>query len=181
MIGRWDELRGAFKTLERLDPGQLTLQPFEAARLEPPLAAADVHIFAMGSNTTDHIIRPFKVMMDLDLTEAQARKAKTDGLPPFGFMLWPATVAGPGATVAPPRGTLKFDYEGECAVYVRRGGRDLETVELWGYTAFNDLGVRDPFSEARQGGLLGSVLAQPAEEFRHRKQLRPLGDGRRGP
>lgn len=145
LIGNWPELRGAFATLEGQDPGRLTLLPFDTAPLEPPLAARDVHIFAMGSNTTDHIVRAFKAMQDLDLTVAQARSAKDEGLPPFGFMLWPATVAGPGAIVAPPKGTLKFDYEGECAVYVQQGGRDLPTVRLWGYTAFNDLGVRDPF------------------------------------
>lgn len=145
MIGRWDELRDAFSALVALAPAQLTLRAFDDVALEPPLAAPNVHIFAMGSNTTDHIVRAFKVMQDLDLTHEQARKAKDDGLPPFGFMLWPATVAAPNATVAPPKGTLKFDYEAECAVYVKRGGRDLTTVELWGYTAFNDLGVRDPF------------------------------------
>ena len=145
MIGRWDEVRSSFESLVSIPARQLALVPLASASLEPPLAAPDVHIFAMGSNTTDHIVRAFKVMQNLDLTHAQARSAKDEGLPPFGFMLWPATVAGPGATVAPPKGTLKFDYEGECAVYVKRGGRDLETVELWGYTAFNDFGVRDPF------------------------------------
>ena len=144
MIGRWDEVRGAFELLASIPARELDLLPFGSAPLEPPLAAPDVHIFAMGSNTTDHIVRAFKVMQNLDLTHAQARGAKDEGLPPFGFMLWPTTVAGPNATVAPPKGTLKFDYEGECAVYVRRGGRDLENVELWGYTAFNDFGVRDP-------------------------------------
>ena len=145
MIGRWDEARPAFAALQALPPDRLVLHPFAGTKLEPPLAAPDCHIFAMGSNTTDHIIRAFKVMQNLDLTEAQARKSKEDGLPPFGFMLWPATVAGPDDSVAPPRGTLKFDYEGECAVYVRTGGRDLRSVKIWGYTAFNDLGVRDPF------------------------------------
>ena len=158
MIGRWDEVRGAFAILEKLASNQsavegIQLQPFAGMALEAPLASPNVHIFAMGSNTTDHIIRAFKVMQNLDLTHEQARKAKDDGLPPFGFMLWPATVVGPDATVAPPRSTLKFDYEGECAVYVKHGGRNLETVELWGYTAFNDFGVRDPFLKlAKEAG-----------------------------
>ena len=153
MIGRWEEGRAALQALLALPVEQLVTQPFESAALEPPLAAPDTHIFALGSNTTDHIVRAFKVMQGLDLTAAQARKAKDNGLPPFGFMLWPATVAGPGDVVAPPEGSLKFDYEGECAVYVKKGGRNLRSVELWGYTAFNDLGVRDPFLKlAKEAG-----------------------------
>jgi hypothetical protein len=85
MIGRWDDVRGAFAALEASDAERLILQAFAGAALEPPLAAPDVHIFALGSNTTDHIVRAFKVMQNLDLTHAQARKAKDDGLPPFGF------------------------------------------------------------------------------------------------
>lgn len=153
MIGRWDAVRHVFAALAALPPSELALSPFAGTPLAPPLASTSVHIFAVGSNTTDHIVRAFKVMQNLDLTHQQARKAKDDGLPPFGFMLWPATVAAPDAIVAPPKGTLKFDYEGECAVYVKHGGRDLKTVELWGYTAFNDLGVRDPFLKlAKEAG-----------------------------
>ena len=170
MIARWDEVRGAFRALEGLASergaqGGLVLQPFEDAALEPPLAAPDIHIFAMGSNTTDHIVRAMKVMLDLDLTHEQARGDKNDGRPPFGFMLWPATVVGPRSSVAPPRGTLKFDYEGECAVYVKQGGRDLETVELWGYTAFNDLGVRDPFLKLAKEARWGPFSLNLAKNF----------------
>ena len=144
MIGNWDHVRPAFDALER-HAHAMALAPLAGVALGPPLASPTVHIFAMGSNTTDHIVRAFKVMQNIDMTHQQARQPKEDGSPPFGFTLWPATVVGHGAPVAPPRGTQKFDYEGECAVYVRQGGRDLSTVAIWGFTAFNDLGVRDPF------------------------------------
>jgi 2-keto-4-pentenoate hydratase/2-oxohepta-3-ene-1,7-dioic acid hydratase in catechol pathway len=148
MIGAWDELRPAFNALEALalrgSSGGLTLSPFEGTRLAPPLPSPSVHIFAAGSNTAVHIQRAFKAMKNLDLTTQQAMQQKLGGLPPNGFTVFPDLVVGPNATVSPPAGTQKFDYEGECAVYVKRGGRNLKSVELWGYTALNDLGVRDP-------------------------------------
>lgn len=147
MIGQWDNVRGAFKALEALggagtDAG-LVAHDLAAVTLEPPLASAAVHIFAIASNTAAHIIKAFKILLHRDITADDARKPQRDGIPPLGFMVWPATVVGPGATIAPPRHTQKFDYEGECAVYVKTGGRYLQDVSLWGYTAFNDLGVRD--------------------------------------
>jgi 2-keto-4-pentenoate hydratase/2-oxohepta-3-ene-1,7-dioic acid hydratase in catechol pathway len=81
------------------------------------------------------------------------------------FTLWPATVAAPGAIVAPPNGTLRFDYEGECAVYVKRGGRNLDTVALWGYTAFNDLGVRDPFLKLAKEAAWGPFSLNLGKNF----------------
>ena len=145
MIGQWDDLRHAFAALQAMPAGDMAIRPYDSVSLEPPLAAPDVHVYSLGSNTTEHIVRAFKVMKNLDITHAQARKAKDDGVPPAGFTVFPATIAGPDALVTPPKGTQKFDYEAECAVYVKRGGRDLHHVSLWGYTAFNDLGVRDPF------------------------------------
>ena len=82
-------------------------------------------------------------MKNLDLTLEDATRSKTEGLPPGGFTIWPDSVVGPLAIITPPRGTQKLDYEAECAVYVGRGGRNLEHVALWGYTAWNDLGIRD--------------------------------------
>ena len=147
LIDRWHEVRGAFQALVDLvetnrDHG-LTVRPFNPAALDPPLASPTTHIFSLGSNTAVHIQRAFKAMKDLDLTLEDARRAKTEGLPPAGFTIWPDSVVGPTATITPPRGTLKLDYEAECAVYVGRGGRNLSSVNIWGFAAWNDLGIRD--------------------------------------
>ena len=147
MIRQWDMVRDAFQSLLTLagsdQPHGLTLVDFDAATLEPPLASPGTHIFAIASNTSAHIIKAFKVLLDKDLTEDDTRKAQRAGTPPLGFMLWSSIFVGDGATITPPRGTRKLDYEAECAVYVKQGGRYLDDVSLWGYTAFNDLGVRD--------------------------------------
>jgi 2-keto-4-pentenoate hydratase/2-oxohepta-3-ene-1,7-dioic acid hydratase in catechol pathway len=147
MIGNWDDLRDAFQALERSaivsDGNTYVLRDLGDVALEAPVASPTNNIYALGSNTVDHIIRAFKAMADLDLTADQAAAAKRSGRPPFGFTVWPSTVVGPGAVVAPPTGSLKFDYEAECAVFVKQGGRYLDSVDIWGYTAFNDFGVRD--------------------------------------
>ena len=147
LIDRWNEVRGAFQALDDLaGRGAIhgpAARPFDPAALDPPLASPTAHIFSLGSNTAVHIQRAFKAMKNLDLSREDAMKAKTEGLPPAGFTIWPDSVVGPLATIIPPRGTLKLDYEAECAVYVGRGGRNLDSVPLWGFAAWNDLGIRD--------------------------------------
>ena len=147
MISRWDEVRGAFGSLIELVLSRRgdspALQPFETARLGPPLASPTSHIFSLSSNTVIHIQRAFQVMFGTELSADDVLKAKTEGLPPGGFTIWPDSVVGPNGTITPPKGTRLFDYEAECAVYVKRGGRNCEHVELWGHAAWNDLGVRD--------------------------------------
>jgi 2-keto-4-pentenoate hydratase/2-oxohepta-3-ene-1,7-dioic acid hydratase in catechol pathway len=57
----------------------------------------------------------------------------------------PDTVVGPNAPVSPPAGIQKYDYESEVAVILKSGGRGLRPndVAVWGYTAWNDLSIRD--------------------------------------
>lgn len=144
MIAQWDELAPAFRSLERFgSEGHGNTVPLAECTLEPPLADGQIRVFAIGSNTTVHIVRAMKVMLNLDLTEEQVLQPKRDGAPPFGFMVWPSTIVGSGAEVSPPRGTQTFDYEAECAVYVKNAGRYQDQAAIWGYTAFNDFGVRD--------------------------------------
>lgn len=146
MIGNWEDVGDAFKAFERsavTSADNYILRDLADVPLEAPLASPTSNIYALGSNTIAHIIRAFKAMADLDLSAEQAAAAKRNGRPPFGFTVWPSTVVGPGAVVAPPAGSLKFDYEAECAVFVKKGGRYLQSVDIWGYTAFNDFGVRD--------------------------------------
>ena len=147
LIDRWDDVRGAFGTLVALAESErgigLPMRRFDETPLQAPLASPQSHIFSMSSNTVIHIQHAFRVMLGVELTPEQVLQAKSDDLPPGGFTIWPDSVVGPGGIVAPPDGFKLFDYEAECAVYVRKGGRNLQTVELWGYAAWNDLGVRD--------------------------------------
>ncbi len=148
MIGQWDTVRPAFQALLALAKADgpregLVLHPWAGLTLEAPLPSPTVHIFSFTSNTVVHIQRAFKAMLNTDLSEDEVLKSRRAGLPPGGFSIWPASVIGPGATITPPRGARLLDYEGECAVILKKGGRDLQSVELWGYMNWNDLGVRD--------------------------------------
>lgn len=173
MIGQWDAVRDAFLLLqETSDTAELT-QPMDDCSIEAPLADPQVRMFAIGSNTAVHIIRAMKVMLGADLTEEQVTQSKRDGLPPFGFTVWPSTVVGPDATVAPPRGTRAFDYEGECAVYVKSAGRYQDEVAIWGYTAFNDLGVRDTHLKLAKEANWGPFSFNPQKNFDSGKACGP--------
>lgn len=146
MIAAWDDLRDGYASLERLCSQGLEVDylPFESALIEAPLPAPTVHIWGAGSNTVEHVQHAFRVMKGLDLSVDDVLKPKREGEPPSGFMIWPSSVIGTGATVTPPPGFTKLDYEGECAAIVRSAGVGLKSVEIWGYAAWSDFGVRDP-------------------------------------
>jgi len=144
MIGNWDSVREAFATLElRAEDGSFDLIPFEDAKLEPPLASPTIHIFSVSSNTAVHVQHAMRVVLGKELTMEEVMQPKNDGLPPKGFTIWPSSVVGHEDQIIPPKSMKKLDYECECAVYVKTGGRNLENPEMWGYAAWNDLGLRD--------------------------------------
>lgn len=146
MIGRWDDLRGAFAAFEDAAGGsaRFVLLPYDEVSLEPPLASPTIHIFGAGSNTIEHVQRAFKIMKNQDLSVDDVLAAKRGGKPPPGFTIWPDTVVGHGATITPPHGFTKIDYEAECAAVVQSAGPDSAPIRIWGYAGWNDLGVRDP-------------------------------------
>jgi len=143
MISNWDSVKGAFKTLEDSADETFPLIPFKDANLEPPLASPTIHIFSVSSNTAVHVQHAMRVVLGKELTMEEVMKPKNDGLPPKGFTIWPSSVVGHEDEIIPPKGMKKLDYECECAVYVKTGGRNLENPEIWGYAAWNDLGLRD--------------------------------------
>jgi 2-keto-4-pentenoate hydratase/2-oxohepta-3-ene-1,7-dioic acid hydratase in catechol pathway len=131
MIERWGQAKAALGNLLEAaakDATHVSMKPLEAARLGPPLPSRSPRIFAIGGNVAK-----------------QWAREKIDGLPPWGFSVYPETVVGPHAPVAPPPGVQKFDYEGEVVVILASQGRNVKAsqVELWGYSAWNDLSIRD--------------------------------------
>ena len=66
---------------------------------------------------------------------------------PTVFTRWPDTLAAHGAPLVRPTATDRFDYEGELAVVIGRGGRAIGSAQaidhVAGYAVFNDASVRD--------------------------------------
>jgi 2-keto-4-pentenoate hydratase/2-oxohepta-3-ene-1,7-dioic acid hydratase in catechol pathway len=66
---------------------------------------------------------------------------------PETFLRLPSTVTGPYDEIKLPAQSEQVDYEGELAVVIGRGGRNIPAAEaeraIFGYTIVNDVSVRD--------------------------------------
>lgn len=140
--------------------------------LAPPIPAPESLIYSIGANFADH-------MANIELALGRERPDPSDvrlearrSSPP-GFIVLPGIVVGHGGTVKPPTGVRYFDYEGEIAVVVSTGGRNLspDEVRLWSVAPWNDLSIRD----GMLGGLLGGDTSVPVlhKNFETGKALGP--------
>ena len=144
MIAAWDTVGADLQELvdaAQSDPSDLVTHRLDQIALLPPLPSPHARVFAMAANFADHAARALSVIRQSTITEddvlAQAKEAL-----PSGFLVLPDTVIGHDGTVVPPVGHRLLDYEVEAAVVLRRQGDD---VTFWGYTAWNDLSVRDKY------------------------------------
>ncbi|MHB9881323.1 fumarylacetoacetate hydrolase family protein [Pacificimonas sp. ICDLI1SI03] len=66
---------------------------------------------------------------------------------PIIFLRTVQSQAAHGATISIPPVSTKIDYEGEIAVVIGKGGRQIERAtameHVWAYSAYNDISVRD--------------------------------------
>ncbi len=66
---------------------------------------------------------------------------------PTVFTRWADTLVPDGGALLRPRSSTRFDYEGELAVIVGRGGRHIAREDamsrIAGFSVFNDASVRD--------------------------------------
>jgi 2-keto-4-pentenoate hydratase/2-oxohepta-3-ene-1,7-dioic acid hydratase in catechol pathway len=113
--------------------------PLASTDLDPPLPDARARIFASGGNFAQHASKISSQLV------SKTGPGTPGEFPPWGFYIIPGTVVGPGATVTPPPGTQKLDYEAEVAVVF---GAEAPTTgrgspAVWGYTAWNDFSIRD--------------------------------------
>ena len=120
-------------TLHRLAESCLRTQPDHALadlRLRPPLRA-DTKIICVGLNYHGHIAETGR---------------KDPGMPTL-FIRWPDSHVGHGMALVRPVASERFDYEGEIAVLIGRGGRHIPAAEamrhVGGYTCYNDGSIRD--------------------------------------
>lgn len=99
-------------------------------RLAPPIDPR-CKILCVGANYRDHAAEI-------------GQGAKTE---PQFFLRHPDTLVGHGEPLVRPRASEQFDFEGELAVVIGRGGRHIAVEEalshVLGYTCFMDGSVRD--------------------------------------
>jgi 2-keto-4-pentenoate hydratase/2-oxohepta-3-ene-1,7-dioic acid hydratase in catechol pathway len=150
LIEEWDLARGALARLIELAASGadgVVVRPMSEVALLPPLPSPRPRVFAIGANFADHGAAAKTKLLGRTVTEEEITSEHAEGLPPWGFLVVPGTVIGPGAEVAPPRGVTMLDYEAEVAVVLRTGGSEIDAgeVDVWGYTGWNDLSVRDHF------------------------------------
>ncbi|GAB2968035.1 fumarylacetoacetate hydrolase family protein [Amycolatopsis acidiphila] len=148
LIDGWSSVKGTLLELlevahEDLARGRdrLGIRELGEVPLEPPLPDPASRIFAMGGNFPLHTA---KMAGTMDLPDSVV-SGTVDSTPPWGFFVIPGTVAGAGATVTPPEGTAKLDYEAEVGIVLGAGEHPpgSDHVSVWGYTAWNDFSIRD--------------------------------------
>ena len=170
LIEQWDAARGPLSTLVSLAGAAdgVVTRAFADVDLLPPLPSPRPRVFAIGANFADHGSRSKTKLLGRTVTEEEILAERAAGLPPWGFIAVPGTITGSGGTVYAPRGVTMLDYEAEVAVVLRRGGRELSAgeLEIWGYTGWNDMSIRDHFfgrGTAIDRGILIWTLAKNFE------------------
>lgn len=119
-----DAVAAALHGLER-DAGQLLVD----IEILPPVVAP-THVIGVGLNYRSH-------------AEEQGARIPRQ---PVLFAKWSTSVAAHGARVSLPYLEAQVDYEGEVAVIIGRGGRDIRAEDarqhIFGISAMNDLSDR---------------------------------------
>ena len=125
-----------------------------------PVIPDPAKIFCIGLNYVSHV----------------AEMGNTQQTYPTVFTRWADTLVAHGSPLEKPMATQRFDYEGELAVVIGRGGRaigrDQAMAHVAGYAVFNDASVRDwqrhtsqftPGKNFPATGGLGPALVTPDE------------------
>ncbi len=119
-------LRRAAETCRQVPPDHA----FEEVRVRTPLGAG-TKVICVGLNYRAHI----------------AETGRTDPGSPTLFIRWPDSHVAHGMALVRPAASERFDYEGEIAVVIGRGGRHIPAAQalghVGGYSCFNDGTVRD--------------------------------------
>ncbi|WP_017232399.1 fumarylacetoacetate hydrolase family protein [Pandoraea sp. B-6] len=135
-------LDGRFADLKALiaaDAFREAAQAIEGAQADYALADVALlpvipnpeQIFCVGLNYAEHVKETHR-----EVTEQ-----------PVIFMRLPASQVGHAQPMLRPPESQQFDYEGEIAVIIGRGGRRIAEADAWqhiaGYACYNDGSVRD--------------------------------------
>lgn len=136
LIDEWSAAVPRLHSLSAEAPGA-GARALAGVTLEPPLADPAARIFAMGGNFPMHTALTVD-KLEMEISDSITKAA--DEVPPWGFYVIPGTIVGQDATVTPPAGTQKLDYEAEVGVVRAARGAGFP---IWGYMAWNDFSIRD--------------------------------------
>lgn len=157
-------LDGRFADLKALiaaDAFREAAQAIEGAQADYALADVALlpvipnpeQIFCVGLNYAEHVKETHR-----EVTEQ-----------PVIFMRLPASQVGHAQPMLRPPESQQFDYEGEIAVIIGRGGRRIAEADAWqhiaGYACYNDGSVRDWQRHTTQWGRARTSIA-PARSGR---------------
>lgn len=116
-------------------------RPLESVQLLAPIPRPARNILCVGKNYRDHV----QEVQSVPSSDA----AQSSAIPsaPIFFTKATSTVIGPGTPIpASSDPTQSVDYEGELAVVIGRGGRDIARAaalrNVFGYTILNDVTSR---------------------------------------
>lgn len=122
------ELLRSGEDLTTLDVGEA--QKFDAAELRRPVLAPGA-IVCVGLNYRTHILEMGRDLPEHPTLFAKLARALTD----------------PYADITLPAVSQQVDFEGELAIVIGRGGRDIAPDKAWeaiaGLTLMNDVSMRD--------------------------------------
>lgn len=122
-----------------------------AGQLDALEAAARAHgrvVHASECHLLPVIPNPSKVFcVGLNYKNHVAEMKRSDTEHPAIFTRFADSLSAHGAPLPKPAATACFDYEGELAIIIGKGGRHIGQADAWdhiaGYTCFNDATARD--------------------------------------
>ncbi|MEZ5653007.1 MAG: fumarylacetoacetate hydrolase family protein [Burkholderiaceae bacterium] len=89
--------------------------------------------------------RIFCIGLNYEAHRLETKREPTDN--PTVFMRLASSQIGHGQPLVRPRESTQFDYEGEIAIIIGKGGRRIGTDDAWshviGYACYNDGSIRD--------------------------------------
>ncbi len=122
--------------------------PFAAVRLHAPIPRPAKNILCVGKNYHEHA-------HEFHSSGVDATGKETVPEVPILFTKWPNSVIGPGEPIPSASDyTDSTDYEGELAVVIGAGGRNIAARDaydhVFGYTIINDVTARTLQNRHRQ-------------------------------
>jgi 2-keto-4-pentenoate hydratase/2-oxohepta-3-ene-1,7-dioic acid hydratase in catechol pathway len=166
-----DGLRGprGEKIIFRLDRAKL---------LAPVTDGFKFKVMCIGANFADHFVglsrnSPASMGKERKVLTLEEARAQALSSPQWGFYKMGSSLSNPGDDVPYPSRTRLLDYEGEVALIIGKGGKDIKRSELldhvFGYTLFDDFSLRDNMDKGvlnfakvknfQGSGALGPVVA----------------------
>lgn len=122
--------------------------PFDRVKLHAPIPRPAKNILCVGKNYHDHA-------QEFHASGVDASGKETIPEVPIIFTKWPNSVIGPGEPIPLVNDyTNTTDYEGELAVVMGEGGRNVSQKDayshVYGYTIVNDVSARTIQNRHRQ-------------------------------